>query len=107
MEEKMTILTKPKNGKVEIGFKNKELTIANALIEYAQMLCDIYNKKLLLENLKSHELDYKPMCPYGYTDCVGDCNYIKHNYPNRYKKIGSPTKCKNCEDGSEYDNEDK
>jgi hypothetical protein len=50
---------------------------------------------------------YEPMCPYGYIDCICDCNYIKHYYPDWYKELGSPTVCEDCIAGSNYDDEDK
>lgn len=57
------------------------------------------------EQIESEE--YKPMCPYGHTDCVWDRNYIKHFYPDWYKELGEPTNCEYCVDGSHYDDEDK
>lgn len=49
---------------------------------------------------------YTPMCPFGYADCIGDCNYIAYYYPDWYKELGNPTKCQ-CVDGKGYDDEDK
>jgi len=43
MKEQMTILNDLKNGNQEIGFAESEITIAEVLPEYAQMLCDSYN----------------------------------------------------------------
>ena len=63
---------------------------------------------------------YKPVCPYGATDCVCDPAYIKFHYPDWYKKLyGDKTpeeaaeKCRQkvIEDPDEenycYDDEDK
>lgn len=60
---------------------------------------------------------YKPLCPYGYMDCVWDPAYIYNTYPNWYKKLyGDITPeealaeghcCRNCVDGNQYDDEDK
>jgi|GEM_PF-2039624 len=46
MHEQMEILADLKNGNVEIGFVNSEITIAEVKAEYAQMLCDSYNKHI-------------------------------------------------------------
>lgn len=56
---------------------------------------------------QSEDEFYKPMCPYGYADCIYDCNYIKTLYPDWYIELGSPTECDDCKDGSMYDDEDK
>lgn len=72
---------------------------------------------------KSLFMEYKPVCPRGYVDCVYDPAYIKHYHPEWYKKLyGSKTpeeaaheknKCydKLKEDPDEeyycYDDEDK
>jgi hypothetical protein len=58
------------------------------------------------ENTQSNNF-YKPMCPYGYDDCIYDCNYIKALYPDWYKELECPTECEDCIDGSMYDDEDK
>lgn len=50
--------------------------------------------------------EYEPMCPFGYTDCIYDINYIKCYSPDWYKELGSPTEC-NCQDGKNYDDENK
>mgnify|MGYP000927218569 CR=1 FL=1 len=50
---------------------------------------------------------YQPICKYGYKDCVCDPAYIKANYPDWYKELGSPTQCEDCTDGNCYDDEDK
>lgn len=44
MKEPMTILADLKNGYVEIEFEESEITIGEVLLEYAQMVCDEYNK---------------------------------------------------------------
>lgn len=43
MNEQMEIMADLINGNVEIGFVDSEMTIAEVLPEYAQMLCDSYN----------------------------------------------------------------
>ena len=35
----------------------------------------------------SYFMDYIPVCPRGYTDCVGDPAYIKFNYPDWYEEL--------------------
>lgn len=50
---------------------------------------------------------YKPLCQYGYDDCILDPGYIKATYPEWYKQLGCPCKCEGCEDGDMYDDEDK
>ena len=30
--------------------------------------------------------EYKPLCPRGYSDCIHDPAYLKHYYPEWYKK---------------------
>ena len=32
-------------------------------------------------------MNYKPLCPRGYDDCVWDPAYIFFNYPDWYKKL--------------------
>lgn len=32
-------------------------------------------------------MNYKPVCPRGYVDCVWDPAYIKFHYPDWYKKL--------------------
>ena len=50
---------------------------------------------------------YQPLCQYGYGDCVCDPAYIREYYPDWYKELGCPTICESCENGNEYDDEDK
>lgn len=59
---------------------------------------------------------YKPLCLYGYSDCIWDPAYIYNTYPNWYKKLyGDKTPdeaiavdcCRSCIDGNHYDDEDK
>lgn len=72
-----------------------------------KMIRDWYNA--------SHELIYKinlpssyeHACKYGYRDCVRDPGYIRKHYPDWWKDLGMPITCDECEDGSEYDDEDK
>ena len=66
-----------------------------------------YQETVTMESDKLKLVYYKPACKYGYTDCIHDCNYLKATYPKHYKKIGSPTDCQFCENGSDYDDEDK
>jgi hypothetical protein len=46
MQEQMVVLADLKNGNQEIGFSDSEVTVAEVLPEYAQILCDIYNKHI-------------------------------------------------------------
>lgn len=50
-------------------------------------------------------------CKFGLTDCICDPLYIKHHYPDWFKKLypdGDITNaCEDCEDGDGYDDEDK
>ena len=32
-------------------------------------------------------MNYKPVCPRGYDDCIWDPAYIFYNYPDWYKKL--------------------
>lgn len=50
---------------------------------------------------------YEPTCPFGNDDCICDPAYITAHYPEWYKKLGSPTECKDCINGERYDDEDK
>ena len=57
-------------------------------------------------------MDYKPTCPYGYTDCISDPEYIKFHHPAWYAKLleykdGDMTSCCDCKNGDSYDDEDK
>lgn len=45
---------------------------------------------------------YIPVCPRGYTDCIGDPAYIKYKYPDWYKSLYgdlSPEEAIKIEDG--------
>lgn len=68
----------------------------------------------------SYYSPYKPTCPYGYTDCVGDPAYILHINPDWYKILygnktpeeASKEQClksyeKNKNYCDSYDDEDK
>lgn len=44
-------------------------------------------KILALLPKKSCYMNYVPVCPRGYADCVRDPAYIKHYYPEWYKKL--------------------
>lgn len=36
---------------------------------------------------KSLFMEYQPVCPRGYVDCVYDPAYIKHHHPEWYKEL--------------------
>ena len=79
--------------------------------------CDgcIQNKELcpkckwnpIYKDLKNYHKEYEPVCPFGYTDCILDPAYIKHNSPEWYKtlygrKTPEEAGCY-CEGGRHYD----
>lgn len=43
----------------------------------------------ILKNLPkvSKFMNYKPVCPYGYNDCIGDPAYIKYYLPTWYQEL--------------------
>ena len=51
--------------------------------------------------------NYERACKYGYVDCVCDPGYIRKHHLEWWKDLGMPTTCDECENGSEYDDEDK
>ena len=61
------------------------------------------------EQIKEYQdkLDEPLRCKCGLVGCVYEPLYIKTHYPEWYKQLGCPTTCKSCEDGDEYDDEDK
>ncbi len=80
----------------------------------------IYNP--IYKDLRSYFKEYEPTCPRGYSNCVHDPAYIKHNHPEWYAKIyGDKTpeeasKTGSCQEAFEedpdeeyycYDDEDK
>lgn len=49
-------------------------------------------------------------CKYGFEGCICSDEYIQTNYPEWYKELQAMDGidcCDVCEDGSEYDDEDK
>lgn len=74
-----------------------------SVIEPLTMAIEALEKQIVVP----YKEPYEPMCPHGYTDCIYDCNYMKYYHPASYKRAGSPTECTHCEDGSDYDDEDK
>ena len=58
-------------------------------------------------------IDYPICCPFSYTDCIHDPGYIWQFHHDWFIKLYgdiSPFKvkdCEDCEEGSEYDDEDK
>lgn len=46
-------------------------------------LCEICKKM----STSDFVLDYTPVCPRGYLDCMSDPGYMKHNRPELYKEI--------------------
>ena len=94
-------------------------------IECLQNLCDLDDQPATITNIVDEEgrvlsitvdqdsghsetREYAPSCKYGFSDCIHDPMYIKHTYPNWWNELGCPTECTcNCNDGEEYDDEDK
>lgn len=64
---------------------------------------------LAYEQIKEYQdkLDEPLRCKCGLVGCVCEPLYIKTHHPEWYKKLGCPTTCESCEDGDEYDDEDK
>ena len=45
-------------------------------------------QKILMSLPKhSHFLEYAPVCPRGFTDCISDPAYILYYYPSWYKEL--------------------
>ena len=47
----------------------------------------VYQEILKMIPKKSCYMDYVPVCPRGYTDCVCDPGYIKFHHPEWYKDL--------------------
>lgn len=64
---------------------------------------------LAYEQIKEYQdkLDEPLRCKCGLVGCVCEPLYIKTHHPEWYKQLGCPTTCESCEDGDEYDDEDK
>ena len=63
-------------------------------------------------HLKDHFMGHPITCPYGYTNCVNDPGYIWLYYHDWFVSLYgdchySQCSCPQCEDGSDYDDEDK
>lgn len=88
--------------------KYSKEVIENALNEKRE---EYLKKKKEYENFYNNvRRKYIPSCKYGYTNCIYDKEYIKAYYPEWYKELEAENgalSCDNCEDGSEYDDEDK
>lgn len=55
---------------------------------------------------------YKPVCQYGFADCVYDPAYIKATYPGWYQRLygeqlPEEVTCEGCINGERYDDQDK
>ena len=46
-----------------------------------------YVKRLKDSPVETLPLDYTPVCPKGYTDCIWDPAYIQFNHPKWYKEL--------------------
>lgn len=84
-------------------FSKDEIDLA--LKKKCDEYCRINNE--YMNFLNSYRREYIPSCKYGCTHCVYDPEYIKAHHPDWYKVLGSPTDCVTCEDGDEFDDEDK
>lgn len=64
---------------------------------------------LAYEQIKEYQdkIDEPLRCKCGLVSCVCEPLYIKTHHPEWYKQLGCPTTCESCEDGDEYDDEDK
>lgn len=116
-------------GEYRLDFKTtdpKAFEAVEALVKqlYEAQEASIESKEKLSRTIRMDEgpgqfkpIYYKPLCPYGYMDCVWDPAYIYNTYPNWYKKLyGDITPeealaeghcCRNCVGGNQYDDEDK
>lgn len=52
-------------------------------------LCDTCKDNPKYRNIPIQSLfrAYKPMCPFGMNDCIGDPAYYKFYYPDYYKEL--------------------
>lgn len=87
--------------------KYSQEVIDNALREKRNELLKIeeeFNKFCDNVNRK-----YIPSCEYGYEDCIYDREYISTHYPEWLKELekDGPYDCSNCNNGDQYDDEDK